>query len=112
MLRSGKTPYLRFDRNDYSIPPTLIQKPLTLYADLAQVRIFDGDNRVTEHRCSFSQGEQIEHSAHIEALVAYKAQAKQQQWLSANSVACVPPNLGASNRWPNSIGTGHSTLSS
>ena len=29
---SGKTPYLRFDGNDYSIPHTLIRRPLTVVA--------------------------------------------------------------------------------
>lgn len=31
-VSSGKTPYLRFDGNDYSIPHTLIRRPLTLVA--------------------------------------------------------------------------------
>src|SRR5207245_10141636 len=29
---SGKTPYIRFDGNDYSIPHTLVRRPLTLVA--------------------------------------------------------------------------------
>ncbi len=31
-VRSGKTPYVRFDLNDYSIPAELVRKPLTLVA--------------------------------------------------------------------------------
>src|SRR4030095_967175 len=29
---SGKTPYIRFDGNDYSIPHSLVRRPLTLVA--------------------------------------------------------------------------------
>ncbi|MEI2679841.1 MAG: hypothetical protein V9G29_19400 [Burkholderiaceae bacterium] len=29
-VASGKTPYVRFDGNDYSIPHKLVRKPLTL----------------------------------------------------------------------------------
>ena len=76
-LRSGKTPYLRFDRNDYSIPHTQVRKPVTLCASLSRVRIFDGDNCVAEHPRSFGKGEQVENPAHIEALAAQKAQARQ-----------------------------------
>jgi hypothetical protein len=42
---SGKTPYIRFDRNDYSIPHTLVRKPLTLLASDRLVRILDGTDR-------------------------------------------------------------------
>ncbi|WED22028.1 IS21 family transposase [Vibrio sp. JC009] len=87
-LRSGKTPYLRFDRNDYSIPHTLVQKPLTLYASLTRVRISDGECCVAEHRRSFSQGEQIEDSAHIDALVAHKAKARQHRGQHRLRQAC------------------------
>ena len=47
---SGKTPYIRFDLNDYSIPYGLVGKPLTLIASEQSVRIADGDHVVAEHR--------------------------------------------------------------
>jgi hypothetical protein len=37
-VSSGKTPYIRFDGNDYSIPHTLVRRPLTLVASEHQVR--------------------------------------------------------------------------
>jgi hypothetical protein len=40
-VRAGKTPYVRFDLNDYSIPHTHVGRPLTLLADLDEVRITD-----------------------------------------------------------------------
>ena len=51
-VKSGKTPYIRFDKNDYSIPQTLIQKPLTVAASEHEIRIRDGRDEVARHvRC-------------------------------------------------------------
>jgi hypothetical protein len=32
-VTAGKTPYVRFDLNDYSIPHTHVRRPLTVLAD-------------------------------------------------------------------------------
>ena len=68
-VRSGKTPYVRFDRNDYSIPHTLIRKPLTLIASETEVRIPDGSDEVATHARSWERRRQVENSAHLDALV-------------------------------------------
>jgi transposase len=73
---SGKTPYLRFDRNDYSIPPELVRKPLTLVASHDTVRIFDGPDEVAHHPRCYDRGREIEDPRHIEALVALKRTAR------------------------------------
>ena len=44
-VSSGKTPYIRFDGNDYSIPHTLVRRPLTLVAAEHLVRLLDGTQR-------------------------------------------------------------------
>ena len=44
-VSSGKTPYIRFDGNDYSIPHTLVRRPLTLVASEHLVRLLDGSDR-------------------------------------------------------------------
>ena len=44
-----KTPYVRFDLNDYSIPHTHVGRTLTLTANLAQVRILDGKDLIASH---------------------------------------------------------------
>jgi hypothetical protein len=49
-VTARKTPYVRFDLNDYSIPHTHVGRTLTLTADLEQVRILDGP-RVVGLRC-------------------------------------------------------------
>ena len=42
MVRAAKTIYVRFDLNDYSIPPEAVGRPLTLVASDTSVRILDG----------------------------------------------------------------------
>ncbi len=71
-----KTPYIRFDTNDYSIGHQHVQKNLTVLADLAQVRILDGSNVIAEHVRSFAKGEQVEDEAHINALWLAKTNAR------------------------------------
>jgi len=71
-----KTPYIRFDLNDYSIPHTHVRRILTLVADLKEVRILDGHNILARHVRSYDKGAQIEDPAHIEALVAEKHAAR------------------------------------
>lgn len=72
---SGKTPYLRFDSNDYSIPHTLIRRPLTLVASEPEVRILDGTTEVARHLRSYDRGQRIEAEAHLAALTAAKRRA-------------------------------------
>jgi len=76
-LRSGKTPYLCFDRNLYSIPHLLIRKPLTLVADAETVRILDGQQEVARHRRSWAVRTVVENLEHIAALVDAKRAARE-----------------------------------
>jgi hypothetical protein len=73
---SGKTPYLRFDRNDYSIPPELVRKPLTLVVTHDTVRVFDGATEVARHVRCYDRRREIEDPRHVEALVAVKRAAR------------------------------------
>jgi hypothetical protein len=75
-LSSGKTPYLRFDLNDYSIPHTHVRKTLTVVASPKEVRVLDGTEVIARHARSYDKGRQIEDPAHIQALVARKRQAR------------------------------------
>ena len=75
-VKAQKTPYVRFDLNDYSIPHQQVQKLLTVNACLKKVRIIDGEQLIAEHPRSFSKGEQIENEQHINALWLDKTNAK------------------------------------
>jgi hypothetical protein len=76
-VKVGKTPYVRFDLNDYSVPPDFVQRTLTVVADLQQVRILNGSYLLASHPRSYDRGAQIEMTAHIDALVEYKQQASE-----------------------------------
>jgi len=75
--RVGKTPYVRFDKNDYSVPPDHVRRPLTVVASETEVRLLDGPEEIARHPRHWGQGEQIERPEHIEALVARKREARQ-----------------------------------
>lgn len=77
VVRAQKTPYVRFDLNDYSVPHLYVQRSLTVSACLQQVRIINGNEVVATHPRSFSKGEQIENEAHVNALWLTKTNAKQ-----------------------------------
>ncbi len=72
----GKTPYVRFDLNDYSVPHTQVRHTLQVVASLTQVRILDGDTVIATHARTFDKGRQIEDPAHIADLLAAKRSAR------------------------------------
>ncbi|MGH9847550.1 MAG: Mu transposase domain-containing protein, partial [Blastocatellia bacterium] len=74
-IRSDKTIYVRFDGNDYSIPPDAVRKQLTLAANPDLVRLLDGANEIARHRRGYGRHERIEDAAHIAALVEDKRKA-------------------------------------
>jgi hypothetical protein len=76
-VRSGKTPYVRFDLNDYSIPFEKVRKPLTILASDDTVRILDEGEEIARHTRSYDRGETIEDKSHISALAEMKHTARQ-----------------------------------
>lgn len=76
-VRVGKTPYVRFDLNDCSVPHTHVRRTLTVLADTHEVRIVDGAQVLACHCRSYDKGAQIEQDEHVQALVAYKRAARQ-----------------------------------
>ena len=71
-----KTPYVRFDLNDYSVPHTYVRRTLVVLASLDTVRIVDGATLIATHPRSFDRSQQIEQPAHLEALTAHKRAAR------------------------------------
>lgn len=72
VVRAAKTPYVRFDLNDYSIPHTHVRRSLQLLAGVDSVRVVDGAMVLAVHRRSFDRGAQIEERVHLEALAEHK----------------------------------------
>ena len=75
-VRVGKTPYVRFDLNDYSVPHTHVCRTLTVSASLNRVRVLDGETVIATHPRTFDKGQQIEDPAHVADLVAAKRAAR------------------------------------
>lgn len=83
----GKTPYVRFDKNDYSVPHTLVRQSLMVVASLDTVRVFQGQEEVARHQRSYDKGAVIEDRAHVEALVEAKAGAREHRGMNRLSHA-------------------------
>ena len=77
----GKTPYARFDLNDYSIPHDRTQRSLTVLADLDTVRIVEKNELLATHIRSWDRGQQVEHPEHLARLVAEKKRAREHRGL-------------------------------
>ena len=73
----GKTPYVRFDLNDYSVPHNRVRRALSVLADPHEVRIVDGAEVLACHRRSYDKGARIEDPTHVQALVEQKRAARQ-----------------------------------
>ena len=74
-VRINKTPYARFDLNDYSVPHQYVRTTLTVKATLSTVTIVDGANSIAQHKRSYDKGAQIECNTHIETLQEQKRHA-------------------------------------
>ncbi len=72
----GKTPYARFDLNDYSVPHDRVRRTLVVNATLDTVRVLDGTTVVAAHARTWDRGQQVEDPQHIAALVADKSLAR------------------------------------
>lgn len=80
-VHSKKTLYIRFDLNDYSIPPEAVGRPLSLVASDTLVRILEGTQEVARHRRSYDRGQLVADPAHQQALLEQKRKA----WAAAPS---------------------------
>lgn len=72
----GKTPYVRFDLNDYSVPYQFVRKILTVLATQTIVNIFNGTEKIAEHERCYEKGRQIEIESHIKELADRKKSAR------------------------------------
>jgi hypothetical protein len=74
-VQTRKTIYVRFDLNDYSIPPDAVGRPLTLAASDTSVRILDGQIEVARHVRCYDRHRPILDPLHQEALLKSKQKA-------------------------------------
>ena len=74
-VHSDKIIYIRFDLNDYSIPPHAVGRPLTLVASDSEVRILDGTQELARHRRTYDRRQLVLDPAHQQALLQEKRKA-------------------------------------
>jgi len=74
-VQSHKTIYVRFDLNDYSIPPEAVGRPLTLVASDISVRILDGSQELAHHPRSYDRQHEVLDPQHQEAVLKIKRKA-------------------------------------
>jgi len=83
-----RTPYVRFDLNDYSVPHTYVRRTVVVHATLDCVRIVDGTDVIAAHARSYDKGAQIEIAEHVADLVAHKRAARHHRGLDRLHHAC------------------------
>jgi len=74
-VHADKTLCVRFDLNDYSVPPQALGRTLTLVASPITVRLFDGSTEIASHRRSYDRHQLVEDPAHRQALLEQKRKA-------------------------------------
>ena len=74
-LSADKTGYVRFDFNDYSIPPEGFDQDLTLVASPTTVRLLLGQKQIASHPRSYDRRELVEDPAHRQAVLEEKRKA-------------------------------------
>jgi hypothetical protein len=72
---SRKTIYVRFDLNDYSIPPEAIGRTLTLAASDTAVRILDGAAEIARHPRTYDRHQLVLDPVHQDAVLKAKRKA-------------------------------------
>ena len=106
-VKAGKTPYVRFDLNDYSIPHTHVQRMLCVHASPTRVRVIDGAQILADHPRSYESKAQIEDPAHIRTLVEHKRLARRHRGTDRLAKAAPASRdllIGAAER-TNNLGT-------
>ena len=71
-----KTAFVRFDCNDYSVPPSLVGKTITVVSSDSIVRIVDIGVEVARHERTYGRKKVVEDAAHRSQLIAQKQGAR------------------------------------
>ncbi len=74
-VRVGKTPYLQFDKSDYSVPHTHVQRNLSVTASNERVRVVDPEVPgvvIADRPRTSDRDQRVEQEGHVRALVEEK----------------------------------------
>ncbi len=78
-VKVQKTPYARFDGNDYSVPHTHVRRTVTICASQEVVRVLDGVTEIARHARCWGKRRVIEEPRHVAALAAVKRATHEQR---------------------------------
>ena len=74
-VSAEKTAYVRFDLNDYSLPPQSLGRDLTLVASPTTFRLLDGSTEIASHPRSYDHHDVVADPAHHQAVLEQKRKA-------------------------------------
>lgn len=70
--RSGKTPWINFDLNSYSIPPEFVGRSVSTEADDLMVKILSEGTVIASHVRSYDRNRFVEDKKHVDQLIKHK----------------------------------------
>jgi hypothetical protein len=68
----GKTPYVRFDLNDYSVPHRYVHTIVSVFASEESVRVVSGTEIIATHARHYTKGKRYDNPEHISELRDFK----------------------------------------
>jgi transposase len=92
-VTATKQPYVRFDANQYSVPHSLVDRPLTLHATTDVVRLLHENAEVARHQRCWGLHQIIEEPAHLDGLADYKRKARESR--DRNHLSSAVPGVQA-----------------
>jgi len=87
-VRVGKTPYIRFDLNDYSVPAQYVRRTLSLLVSDVRVRLTHQFTVVADHPRSFDRGQVLDDPEHLAELHRQKRNAAELRGRDRLRTAC------------------------
>lgn len=72
----GRTPYVRFDTNDYSVPAKYVRREVTILAEPVRVRIVVDGEVVAEHARTYDRKATMSQREHLQGVIEYKRRAR------------------------------------
>jgi transposase len=97
-VRVDKTAFIRFDTNDYSVPPQYARETLTMSCDDKVLRVFSKEDLVATHPRCWGRHQTVEEPEHRAELLAIRRAARAPKGRD-RLTACIPDCDVLFQRW-------------
>lgn len=84
----GKTPYIRVDTNNYSVPPECVGSSVVVKVSSTKIRVISGSSQLAEHDRCWEKHKTIENQSHIKAIRAMKSRGVEKSKLHSVTSCC------------------------